>query len=291
MSFDSLERSQQGAGPAELYDFVTPLTTFRLTTFQSDVVYLGNTYTATTGARSNISVPDLATDQADITISIPATHTLAKAYANGIPMRDLLVTLTRAHLPTMVVSQFWQGYASGIAFDDTLAIFRVPSGMNDALATDVPSVVAQKLCNHVLYDARCTINPGTGYTVTTTIAAISADGRTFTLASPTPAPTATVISGVATTVPWALHGQFTHSPTNERRTITDQTSTTVVTVQAQFPNGSLHVGDLVVVLAGCDHSMPTCASAKFNNGVNHGGHPYMLPSNIFYLGLLGSRLK
>ena len=87
-----------------------------------------------------------------------------------------------------------------------------------------------------------------------------------------------------------MHGEILHAPSNERRTIVDQANTTTITVQAQFPNFSLHIGDVITVYAGCDHSITTC-DVKFANGVNHGGHPYMLPSNIFITGLLGSRFK
>lgn len=291
MTFDASER-KQAAGPiAELYDCVTPLITYRLTSYESDVVFSGNgqTYTATSGVRSSITVPDLATTQSDVTLQLPASHALAKAYVNGIPMRDLQITITRYHTVDNVWAQFWQGFASGIAYSGTTAAFRIPSGMNDSFSADVPSVVAQRLCNHVLYDSFCTINPAS-FQISTTISTISADGKTFDIGAATPGPQTTVISGITQIVPWALHGLFTHVPSGEKRTITGQASTTNVTVQTQFPNFSLHVGDAILVNAGCDHSVVTCA-LKFSNGVNHGGHPYMLPSNIFYTGLLGSRFK
>ncbi len=290
-TFDQIERSQQSAGPlAELYDCVTPLITYRLTSYESDILFGGHTYTATTGARSGIAVFDVSASQGDMTLQVPASHALAKAYVNGIPMRDLQITITRLHVDAGVSMQFWQGFASGVGFSGTTAAFRIPSGLNDALTSDIPSVVCQRLCNHVLYDQFCTVNPGIGFTVATTITSISADGRTFGIATPTPGPQTTVVSGHTLIVPWALHGMFTHIPSGEQRTIIDQASTTNVSVQTQFPNFSLNLGDVVTVVAGCDHSIVTC-DQKFNNGVNHGGHPYMLPSNIFYTGLLGSRFK
>lgn len=287
-TFDTVERSQQDACPAELYDFVGPSKTWRLTTYESDVTYLGNVYSAVASARSNISTVDFSTDQTDITVQIPASHELAQTYVAGVPMRDLLVTVTRIHLPFMVVSQFWQGYASSLQMAQRMASFRVPSGTNDALVTDIPAVAAQRLCNHTLYDSRCTILRGAGYTVTTTIASISTDGKTIGSVLPVPAGTNDTLAGVVTLVPWSFTGEILHVASGERRTVVVENSTTSFQLQAAFPLSLIHAGDVIQIFAGCTKTMGQCSSPKFNNGVNHGGHPYMPSSNIFYVGLQGA---
>jgi hypothetical protein len=292
MSFDSLERSTQQGTPAELFDFVAPAKTWRLTSHEGDVTYGGNTYSAVTGSRSTIAIPDMADNQSEVTIQLPALHDLPQTYIAGITMRELLVTITRVHLPTAIGMQFWQGYASDISFSKGQASLRIPSGTNDALAMDVPSVCAQRLCNHVLYDNQCTVARA-GFQLVTTIASgssISADGKTITLAAGTPGPLSTSIDGVAVLVPWALHGELLHPASGERRTIIDQPSTTTVVLQAPFPSNVIGPLSPVTVFAGCSHDIFTC-DQKFSNGVNHGGYPYLTLSNIFYTGLVTSRYR
>jgi hypothetical protein len=215
VSFDSIERSVQDSVTAELYELVGPAQTYRITSFGTDVTFGGRVYTATTAARSSLSVVDLGSDQSDVTLQIPATHPIAQYYAVGVPPRELLVTLTKFHVTWGVSSQFWQGYASSISFAGDTATFRVPSGTNDALALDMPSVVVQRTCNHVFGDAQCTIALS-GFTVATSITTISADARTIGIAGVVP-------SVPNTQSPWALHG-YVQSASGERRTIIDQPS-------------------------------------------------------------------
>jgi uncharacterized phage protein (TIGR02218 family) len=272
VAFDDVEQSTQDGAPAELYTFVTPTITHRLTSFENDVVFGGQTYTAVPLARSTINVVDVATDQTEAVIELPASHTLAQTYANGIPVRQVEVTIVRYHPVWAVSLQIWNGFASGLSFKDDTAAFRVPSGTADALETDVPSVIAQRLCNHILYDDMCQIARAS-FQVNTTINSISTDGRTI-----------TVNSVGAFTVDKLVHGEMLHNTSTERRTITVQNGSSL-SIQCEYPRGVVSIGDAVTLFAGCDHTLDTC-KAKFNNVLNFGGHPQLPKSNIFYIGVL-----
>lgn len=276
MAFDDIEQSAQNAEPVELYTFVTPTNTYRITSYENDVPFGGFVFTAIPSARSSINVVDIATDQSEVVIELPASHTLAQTYANGIPMREVQATIQRYH-PTFAVSlQLWNGFVSGLSFKERMAAFRVPSGTADALDMDVPSVCAQRLCNHILYDSMCQVDRNL-FQVNTTISGISTDGKTITVAS--------VGAAIGTIL---LHGEMVHVNSTERRTITVQTTDTALTIQCSFPNGTVAIGDALNLFVGCDHQFSTC-SVKFGAQLNFGGHPSLPQSNIFYLGVLTSR--
>jgi hypothetical protein len=133
----------------------------------------------------------------------------------------------------------------------------------------------------VFGDAQCTIALS-GFTVATSITTISADARTIGIAGVVP-------SVPNTQSPWALHG-YVQSASGERRTIIGQTGLSTFVLQAPFPVGAIGIGASVSVVAGCDKQNGTCTT-KYANGINFGGHPFLLPSNIFYTGLLTSRYR
>jgi hypothetical protein len=289
MTYDATERSIQDGTPAELFDIVTPATTFRITTHETDVVFGGNTYTAVTGSRSNLLVPDVQNTGEDLVFEIPAEHVLAQTYAAGMPPYQVLVTATRYHPVSGVGLQCWKGFALGLSFkkggnEGPMAAFVVPDGALSQLALDIPAFRASRGCQHVLYDTQCTISRAdTTRFKDTTIASISADGLTITVTS---------LSGTTIgTAGRCIHGEIVHTPTGERRTITGQNPSpgTALTIQCAFPRNSLHVGDAVTVFRGCDHTLNTCET-DFANALNFGGYPYLPPANIFYVGFnLGKR--
>lgn len=283
MAFDDDEKSVSSSAPIELYVFTAPAVTYRLTTYHKDVVYGGFTYTATPASRSSLGIVDVADDSDALTVEIPATHALAQQYANGIPPRDVFVTVHRYQQVSGTAIQLWDGYISSMSFRERVASMRIPSTITDALSQDCPGVCAQRICNHVLYDARCGISEA-AHQVSTTIASISTDGRTIVLAGPTPGPTTGATHG-PDGVPWARHGFIIHSASGERRTIISQSTTTVITIQVEFPRQSLTVGDAVIVQAGCDHRVTMCRD-KFANALNFGGHPDLPESNPFYISLV-----
>ena len=53
MTFDAQETSRESGQVLELYTFIFGLSTFRFTSFQSDIVWQGLSYTSTNISRSN----------------------------------------------------------------------------------------------------------------------------------------------------------------------------------------------------------------------------------------------
>lgn len=278
MSFNDFEQSIAASAPVELYTIVTPAATYRLTSFQSDIVFGGNVFIATPASRSGIHVVDMHNDSYDASLELPATHAVAMLYANGVPPRSVEVTIQRYQPSSGIAIQLWHGFVVQVTYRGRMATFRIPALTADALKMDCPSVLAQRMCNHVLYDGRCQILRA-DFDLAETITSISSDGKTIEVGS---------MPGVVGGVSWALHGEILHIPSGERRTIVGVPTATSVAIDLEFPSGSLAVGHSVTIFAGCDHTIDQCKT-KFNNVLNFGGMPSLPKTNVWYVGLVATK--
>jgi uncharacterized phage protein (TIGR02218 family) len=149
-------------------------------------------------------------------------------------------------------------------------MLRVPSITDDAMKVRLPTVRAQRLCNHVLYDTQCRVDRSS-FQFTTTI--VSQSGATLVLSSAAGKPNQ-----------WATFGEVVLAATGERRNVLSQIGTTF-TISLSFVG--LVGGDTVTVFAGCNHNLFTCRD-KFNNVINFGGMPHLnSTSNPWVPGGLG----
>lgn len=256
-TFDDNERSTSQNRPIDLYTITTPTVTYRLTSHIVDVVYAGLTYTATTMTRGSLQVSQDLTGR-ELIVYLPISHPLVQRFfATGIPEHSVSVTLQRLQSVSGQAFQQWSGFAQSIAVDKHQASVRCPSVTDDPFKVRLPQVTATRLCNHVLYDAGCTldragfaINPPAVY-----IAAIS--GSTISLST---------VAGSADQR--FQYGEIVHD-TGQRRMVLSQIGTTL-TLNAPFVGAA--VGDGVVVYSGCNHDVTTCRD-KFGNVKNFGGFP------------------
>lgn len=262
-TFDDDERSASQSRPIDLYTIATPTVTYHLTSHIVDVSYGGATYTALTMSRSDLQVAQDLTGR-ELVVYLPITHQLVQRFASrGVPEREVQVTLTRLQEKSGQVQQEFSGFVVGMSCDANVAMLRAPSITDDAMRVRLPVIRAQRLCNHVLFDARC--NPGDGparaaFTVNTTIVS-GATGTTIVVASMGGNPSS-----------WASpSGEAIHGPTGERRQVLAQLGTTLTIDQPFFAAVN---GDVIAVSASCNHLVTECRD-KFANVANFGGHPEM----------------
>jgi hypothetical protein len=268
-TFDEDERSVSRNRPIDLYTITTPTVTYQLTSHVQDVTYGGATYTALTMSRSDLQVAENLNGQ-ELVVYLPISHALVQRFASrGVPEREVQVTLLRLQEKSGQAQQQFSGFVVGMSCDANVAMLRAPSITDDAMKVRLPVVRAQRLCNHVLFDARC--NPGDGparaaFTVNTTIVSqtTAASGTTLVVASMGGQP-----SGWA-----AAAGEAIHTTTGERRQVLAQTGTTLTIDQPFF---AATAGDAVAVSASCNHTVAQCRD-KFANVANFGGHPEMTNS-------------
>lgn len=270
------ERSVQDSRPRELYVFATPTATTRIASFPVDVVYSGNTYTSVPTSRSSLQSLDCSKEQNDFTVELPATHPLPQSYASYVPPRELMCTVLRYQAVSGVALAIGSGYVTALAFKERMASFRIP-GASDAFAVQIPSASCTRICNHVLYDARCGLSRAT-YELAVTISTIASDRKSITVSTVGAAPNN-----------YYQFGELVHAASSERRMITSQVGTTI-SFSYRLPL-SIVVGNALSLFPGCDHSVRTCRD-KFANVNAFGGFPLLPNANPFWVDMrmMGRRI-
>jgi uncharacterized phage protein (TIGR02218 family) len=275
MSWDSDEMSVQGSRPRELWKIETSSTTYRYaTSTDDDVVFPGDsqTYTKIAGMRGEIAGAGVG-EPTEIVFFVEPT--LPAFQQNAFSMPRAFMTITVYRLQTgLTWKTIWTGNITDFSVDDEgNGQMRAPSIVADPLDTQVPGAYMSRLCNHMLFDPRCTINR-----------ALSANHVNTTASGPMSGTTLTVASIGGKPNHWADNGEVILSTnTNERRQITSQLGN-VLTLNAPFCDGDVTGGTTLIVYAGCDHTIDGAQGCvkKYANAVNFGGHPHTTPVNPFF---------
>lgn len=267
MTYSASEQGAASARPVEAYKFIGTFSTYRYTSTSIDVTVAGETYLAVPMKREALRVATQDDEQIALDIELPFDAQLVQDYAFTSSPPSLTLEIRRVHWGLNFASDsvlIWTGPVNSISVVDRRAKLRSSSMFSSALAGPIPPRFYQKVCNHVLYDARCSVNPA-GFTKSDS-GVLSITGGTTIVVND---------DGFADGV--LIAGEMINNRNGERRLITAQAAD-VITVN--FPFADLIVGDTVTVRAGCDHSFATCGS-KFSNQVNFGGHPFIPDDNPF----------
>lgn len=269
MTYDDNERSASQSRPRDLYVIATPTFTYRLTSHNVDVVYAGATYTATTMSRGPHQIAQDLTGR-ELIVYLPITHPFVQRFcSSGVPERGVTVTYSRLQEVSGVANQQRTGYATGISIDGNVAQIRVPSLTDDALKIQLPVIAANKSCNHVLFDARCSPNPGVdGPSAAAFTISVAYSSQTIAVGSIT----VSVSSVAGKPDGWFDFGTLVHVPSAQRCYIVRQIGTTLT---LNTPIIGPTSGDGLTLIAGCNHLVTTGCRDKFNNRVNFGGMPFM----------------
>lgn len=268
MTFTDDEKTVHDAEPVELYEFTGPSATFtyRYTSHAEDYTFNTFLYTAIPIKRNNI-VARATLDKPSLQVTLPITTQLVQDYAFGISPRSLTCKLYREHPFTGNNVTYWAGTMTELAVDGENAVLTIPSKLGAALGISLPTISYQSLCNHVLYDARCTIDDQLAANKKTgTVQVISGGGAQISLnISPTPSNDE------------HQAGDLVRVADGERRLIMGNVGN-VFTLN--WPFRTLSVSDSMEAYRGCDHTVDTCKT-KFTNEDNFGGFPYIPSKNPF----------
>jgi hypothetical protein len=270
MTLTADEQTVHDGQPRELYDFTIQGATSRYyTDFRADLSVLSKTYLSVPISRSDIVGG--GSESRPIEIHMPYNLALLDDLAFSVPPRDIKIEIRRYHGNIANVGLLWTGYVTSVRIVGRTATIRASSILGDRLDSPIPAVSYKPLCNHFLYDDRCTIDPAL-FKTSTTIASIGSDPKIITV---------NTIGGVGHAYEG---GEVVRTSDGERRMILAQ-SGTQLTLMREFR--SLAVGNGVDVYDGCDHTIDTCLS-QFSNVVNFGGHPYIQTKDLFRFGVRGS---
>lgn len=252
MPFATAETGEASAQPVEVYAFIGTYNTYRLTSYRKDVVVAGNTYHAVPMGRNRLKVGTQAEKEVSIEVQLPFDHAMVREYGYQSSPPRLEMELRRAHFSDLTDAVLmWKGRVTSFAIEGRLAKLKIPSLFSYVLQGNTPTPRFQAPCNHVLYDARCGVDPAS-YQHTTTVTSVV--GNVLTLAS----------SPFASD---ACRGGRIIAPSGEQRMVIGNVGTSFTVT---YPFSRLDVGTSLTVQPGCDHTIGTCRT-KFSNKDRFGG--------------------
>lgn len=260
MAYDDDETGAESSRPREFFKITHGTTVHRIATGQRDISYLGETYTAQAGARTDIQV-DPASAQFGVAVVLPDSHPLVQRYTALLTPPQVINVDIWSMQTNGDVAHVWSGFVTSMSTDrDYRVKFLVVKAIEIQMQRKLPAELVDAVCTTQLYSAWCGVDPGAFFF---NAVAVIVDGIMVTLSTDGGNP-----------LGWAKFGSLFHPNSGESMSIVDQTSTggaaKVLTLQA--PIYELQDGDTVVVFAGCDKTPDTCLN-KFSNMVNYVGLP------------------
>ena len=268
-SFLDTEHSVSDGTPVEAYTFskVLPSGTiyYRYTTHSLPVTISGNVYAPVVMNRSEIKVSNQDTYEIEMTIEMPNDTPIIQDVAFDRGYTNLQVEVYRAHRVLGISGEFssiWKGPISNFEIVGNVTTIHSPNVFSRTMASQFPHINYQAQCNNVLFDSMCKVIKSS-FTYTSTIESVN---KRF----------ITIVDDHSVDS-YLVGGEFVVDRTQERRMIAGNNSN-VVEISFQFTD--VQIGDNVTFTAGCDHSYLTC-KAKFANGPNFGGFPYIPADNPF----------
>ena len=271
-SFDILESSVEDSSPIEIYTITVGSETYRLTSSSQDIDIGVYTWTSTQIDRDAIGQGSEERKR-NLNIKLPSDSPFAQAFINVIPGQRAVINiirLQRDESPTFNTQALvYKGQIASIRFiEDGNQVQLVSRSIEAATSRTVPRYTFMGMCNHVLYDNSCKVNPA-GFTVTGEVTDIT--GNTIT------------VDGASSQPDGYWRGGFCKpSADSDFRLILDHTGD-VLTLLLPFSTDL--TGQNVQVFAGCDHTLTGDCATKFDNVIEFGGWPFVPTKNIFATGL------
>ncbi len=265
MTFEAYEQSVQLGAPVELYEFAVGLDTYRYTSADHNVEYLGRTFTARPMQRGAVEV-SMEKARNNMTIKAPRDLPLADLYRVQPPSEVVTLSIFRYHEidPDAERVVIWMGRVLNVKWEQTSTVSIHCEPVTGSLSRPGLRRLFQRQCPHVLYGTKCGVSKAT-YLTETALTAVS----NTTLTSP-------AFDALADNYLSGGMIEFDLPSGNvERRFITSHIGANIV---ISLPSSDIGVGVTVRAYPGCDHTISTCHS-KFNNHSNFGGFPYIPQKN------------
>jgi hypothetical protein len=178
MAFGSNETSVEGGRPIELFEFTIGAVTYRYTSAEDDVTYSAETYLAEPIMRTSPTLSSSENGRQQMEIQLPADNVIAARYIGIVPADRVDVRVLRFHRgdsPNGIV--LWDGRIVSAKFEKGGGLCRLYSISSEAaLARPCPGRKYQSMCNHTLYDVRCSVTKSS-HKHTGAVLSISGAGR------------------------------------------------------------------------------------------------------------------
>lgn len=264
MTYTDTENSATEGAPIELYEFRGTFNNYFMTSSLNEVISRGQRFLPVSVMRNALKISTAENTDGTLEIEMPFDHALVREYAYQNAPPDLRLTINRCHRndPDNTVI-LWRGRVTGFSVEAGKAKLRVPASFSYLLEGNTPNPRYQGPCNHVLYDARCGVDPSLHQHVATVSSIV---GNRISLSS-LPFATDEAAAGMI----------FSNSSNEGRMVVSNQGDEVVVT----YGFSGLRVGHSVTIRKGCDHSMQGHCKTRFSNGARFGGFNAVPDRNPF----------
>lgn len=268
MTFAQKDRSTQDGQPVEFIEFTGPFGTFRYTTNDVPSTCDGEIYLPLPGGvrRTSIETSSIIDTIMTMDFMMPAKSDLARLYCYKRSPETLTVIVRKAHRGDDWNSEFeieWFGFGMNASVKGHTATISTGSVIQAQLNGNLGSVYYQRLCNHVLFDDRCKVDPGDW---TTEATVVKIQSQLITVDN----------DGLANGE--LRIGQIVNTRNGERRGVYDNVNN-IISVSYGFVD--IEVGDTVELILGCDHKRLSHCKQRFDNVVNYGGFDFIPTRNPF----------
>ncbi len=279
MTFKSFEASQETSQPIELYRFIIGPDTFEFTSSGDQQTHASLVYEPEPIERTRVGQSREERSNS-IEITVPGNNEFAIRYISNVPGDRAQLTISRLQrldTPTPEIITIFEGFVLSVNFTDNAKVAKIRAAPSaQAVSRPVPRFAYHNLCNHVLYDAGCKVSESDAtFRFTGTVSAVS--GNDITVPGVTAFDDGFMNAGLVEIV-----------SINDNRLILNHVGD-VLTLLLPFPIDA--VGQSVIVLAGCDHSITICDTKFFtpedplSNVLNYGGFAFVPTKAIFESGL------
>ena len=267
MSYDVKDRSVHDGAPIECYHFQGSHGDFLYTSYQRPITVNDLDFEPIAITRTALETGTIDDSATTMDFNVPANCLLALRYAYVVSPKELTVTVYRVHEGDDYSTDYkieFQGEALEFTGRGKWMTVRTGTLLQTKLNGNMSAVVAQRMCNHVLYDDLCKVDPA-GYTFSSTV--LKVQGRIVTVDDDHAA------NGTL------LGSTFMIDRTGEKLAIiTNDDNVLRVSVAAV----DIMVGDTVKIILGCDHIRLGDCKNRFNNVVNYGGFDFIPTQNPFF---------
>jgi len=275
-TFAELEGGRYSS-PVDIYRFDYGAEIFFFTSAAETITFGGGTYEPLEIKRSAPTLNPRERRNTKLQLDAPASTRPFSDFLGIQPALRLECRVTRIQLDESVDSSpigspvavpipttgfvIFEGYVTSIAFNGrTCSIDMNP--FNEQFSREIPRYKYQSLCNHVLYDSFCTVDPNS-FKQSGVVNGVAGDAIT--------------VGGFTGS---AFTGGYVQNQAGNDYRMIIQHSGDAFTLLLPFRS---ILGETVTAFQGCDHSVQTCKT-KFNNVANFGGYPLVPGVNPFNQG-------
>lgn len=266
MSYQQYDTSVNDSAPIECYKFIGPTGEYRYTDNAEPVTVGGEVYTPLPITRTAFDISSVVDTQMTMDFNIPATSELAQIYCFKTTPEMMTVEVRSVHRGDdwgLNWRMEWIGFSLDTSVSGNWATIRTGSVIQSKLKVNIASIVYQRLCNHVLFDARCKVNRA-NWTLTADVTRVQ--GQLIT------------VDNDGTGDGELTSGEIVVVRTGERRSIYSNNDN-IITIS--YPFVDIENGDSVELVFGCDHKRLGHCRTRFNNVENYGGFDFIPVENPF----------